>query len=80
MRFHVGSRVCHASGVSASVVTALAICANPLFAQDTTATTAARAALGPRCKGETISLVIVSRQEPVIVERSTWWSPPVLRF
>jgi len=80
VRSHVRSRVCSASGVSASVVTALAICATPLSAQDTTATTSARAALGPRCNGETISMVIVTRQEPVIVERSTWWSRPVLRF
>jgi hypothetical protein len=52
-----------------------------LAAQDTTATrTPAPPAPGPRCNGETISIVTVDRAEPVMVERSAGWARPILRF
>ncbi|HUQ82526.1 MAG TPA: BamA/TamA family outer membrane protein [Gemmatimonadaceae bacterium] len=66
---------------SAFVVLAVAVAATSLAAQDTTATPAQPAqVLGPRCNGETISIVMVDRQEPVMVERSAGWARPFLRF
>src|SRR5215207_8308380 len=65
---------------SAILCVAVASCAaRSLAAQDTTATPA-QAALGPRCNGETISIITIDRQEPVIVERSVGWARPFLRF
>lgn len=69
----------YVSPTVAGVIIALAIGANSMLAQDTTIAGAA-IPLGPRCNGETISLVIVSRQEPVMVERSAGWARPFLRF
>ena len=63
----------------APVVT-LALAVGRLAAQDTTAAKPAPAPLGPRCNGETISLVTVTRGEPVVVERSTGVLRPFLRF
>ena len=63
----------------ASAVVGLAIATTRLAAQDTTAA-AAPVPLGPRCNGETISIVTIDRSEPVIVERSTGWARPFLRF
>jgi Omp85 superfamily domain len=68
----------HALPGSSTVIIALAIGGSPLFAQDTTAV--ANPVLGPRCNGEIISMVIVTRQEPVMVERSAGWARPFLRF
>jgi hypothetical protein len=62
-----------------ALVLTQALVAGTLSAQDTT-TAAAPAPLGPRCNGETISYVIVDRQEPVMVERSAGWLRPFLRF
>ena len=55
--------------------------AGTLGAQDTTATPKPAPTPPPaRCNGETISLVTVTRGEPVMVERSIGWVRPVLRF
>jgi hypothetical protein len=62
---------------------ALALTGSPssrLVAQDTTATRAPAQPVGPRCNGETISVVAVDRAEPVMVERSAGWARPLLRF
>ena len=62
-------------------VIALALAVGRLAAQDTTA--AAKSApppLGPRCNGETVSVVTITRGEPVMVERSTGALRPFLRF
>lgn len=64
---------------SAFAVLGVAIAARSLAAQDTTSTRAPTA-LGPRCNGETISVVLIDRQEPVVVERSAGWARPFLRF
>jgi hypothetical protein len=61
-------------------VIAVAVAVGRLAAQDTTAAKAAPPPLGPRCSGETISLVTVTRGEPVVVERSTGVLRPFLRF
>jgi len=61
-------------------VIALTVAASPLAAQDTTTTASAPVASGPRCTGETISVVTIDRQEPVVVERSAGWARPFLRF
>jgi len=61
-------------------VIALAVAFGRLGAQDTTAAKSAPTPLGPRCNGETISLVTVTRGEPVVVERSTGVLRPFLRF
>jgi len=64
-----------------SIVIAVAVAATSLAAQDTTAAPAPGAQqLGPRCNGETIALVTIDRQEPVMVERSAGWARPLLRF
>ena len=63
----------------ALAVLGVVIGAQSLSAQDTTATPA-QAAPAPRCNGETISVVTVDRQEPVMVERSAGWARPFLRF
>ena len=52
---------------------------NRLAAQDTTAAPTPPAQ-GPRCNGETVSVVTVDRAEPVMVERSAGWARPILRF
>ena len=62
----------------ASLVFALATVVGPLAAQDTTATPPT--VPGPRCNGEPISVVVVDRGEPVMVERSAGWARPFLRF
>lgn len=59
---------------------ALALVAGRLTAQDTTATPPPAPAPGPRCDGERVSVVTVTRQEPVMVERSAGWLRPILRF
>ena len=51
-----------------------------LVAQDTTTARAPAPTPGPRCNGETISVVTVDRAEPVMVERSAGWARPILRF
>jgi hypothetical protein len=51
-----------------------------LTGQDTTATPKAPVPLGPRCNGETVSGVTITRGEPVMVERSTGALRPFLRF
>jgi hypothetical protein len=52
-----------------------------LRAQDTTATPKPPAPPpAPRCNGEKISAVVVTRGEPVMVERSIGWVRPILRF
>ena len=51
-----------------------------LVAQDTTAIRVPAQPVGPRCNGETISVVAVDRAEPVMVERSAGWARPLLRF
>ena len=63
----------------AFAVLCVAIAARSLAAQDTTATPVNRG-MGPQCNGETIAIVTVDRQEPVVVERSVGWSRPILRF
>ena len=60
-------------------VIALVMVAAPLAAQDTTAAPAPPPT-GPRCNGETVSLVTVDRGEPVVIERSVGWARPFLRF
>jgi hypothetical protein len=51
-----------------------------LAAQDTTArATPATAPLAPRCDGEIVALVTVTRGEQVMIERSAGWLRPVLR-
>ena len=61
-------------------IAAMVLAAPSLAAQDTTA--AAKPAtppLGPRCNGETVALVTVTRGEQVMIERSAGWLRPVLR-
>jgi hypothetical protein len=60
---------------------ALAVVAGSSAAQDTTAAPkpAAPPPVAPRCNGETISQVTVTRGEPVMVERSVGWLRPFLR-
>jgi hypothetical protein len=65
---------------SCTLVLAAIGAAGILRAQDTTATPKPPAAAAPRCNGETISVVTVTRGEPVMVERSIGWVRPVLRF
>jgi hypothetical protein len=58
-----------------------AVTAGSLLAQDTTAAAARPdSTFVPRCNGETVSVVTVDRQEPVMVERSAGWLRPFLRF
>jgi hypothetical protein len=61
-------------------VLALPLVAGSLAGQDTTKTPAPVPVAGPRCNGEKISVVVVDRQEPVMVERSAGWARPFLRF
>ena len=61
-------------------VIVLALAGGRLAAQDTTAAKPATPPAGPRCNGETVSLVTVTRGEPVVVERSTGVLRPFLRF
>jgi len=61
-------------------IIAVALAVGRLAAQDTTAAKAAPPPLAPRCNGETISVVTVTRGEPVVVERSTGVLRPFLRF
>jgi surface antigen Omp85-like protein len=65
----------------ASPFIAVALAAGSLVAQDTTVSPkpAATQPLGPRCGGETIAVVTVDRQEPVMIERSAGWLRPFLR-
>jgi len=63
----------------AFAVVMLAVASGRLAAQDTTATPAP-VPVGPRCNGETISVVTIERGEPVMVERSAGWARPFLRF
>ena len=58
---------------------AMVLAAGSLAAQDTTAAKPAAPALGPRCNGETIGLVTVTRGEQVMIERSAGWLRPALR-
>jgi hypothetical protein len=59
----------------------LAVATGRLAAQDTTAAPkAAPPPLGPRCNGETVSVVTITRGEPVVIERSTCALRPFLRF
>src|SRR5689334_13556775 len=62
-------------------VLSLALATGHLAAQDTTsAPKAPPPSLGARCNGETVSVVTITRGEPVIVERSTGALRPFLRF
>lgn len=65
---------------SVRLLLALALAAGPLAAQDTTATPQRPPPPGPRCDGERVSAVTITRQEPVMVERSAGWLRPILRF
>ncbi len=63
-------------------VIALVACVSTVRAQDTTTAPkpAAPPPLAPRCDGETISQVTVTRGEAVFVERSAGWLRPFLRL
>lgn len=58
----------------------MAIGGSSALAQDTTTAAAAPNPQLTRCSGETISMVIVTRQEPVMIGRSAGWARPFLRF
>ena len=66
--------------LSAFAVALTTVLSSRLTAQDTTAAPAPARDAGPRCNGETISVVTVDRAEPVMVERSAGWARPLLRF